>query len=108
MIDGGIRFLREKFDFIYKLENFELIFSDFVIIRKFKKIFNYREWNCLYLLSLGKCVSLLNFDLWLILKLLRKISGFIFFGIGLCIMFYGFSFEEDLVCIEFYCLFMYD
>lgn len=108
LIDGGTRLLREKFDSIYKPENLELTFSDPVITRKLKKILNHREWNCLYPPSPGKCASSSNFDLWLILKLLRKISGLTSPGTGLCTMPHGFSFEEDLARIESHCSSMYD
>ena len=108
LIDGGTRLLREKFDSIYKPENLELTFSDPVITRKLKKILTYREWNCLYPPNPGKCTSSSNFDLWLILKLLRTISGFSPPVTGWCTMPRGFSFEEDLARIESYCSSIYD
>lgn len=108
LICGGTRLFREKFDFIHKPENLELLLNDPAITRKLTRILTDLEWYCVYPQNPGKYTSSANFDLWLTLKLLRTICGLTPPATGWHAMPYGLSFEEDLARIDCYCSSVYD
>ena len=77
--------------------------NDPAIKRQLEGILTIQEWNCLYPLDPGKHISSADFDLSLILKLLRTICGLTPPVTGWYAMPCGVSFEEDLARIECYC-----
>ena len=77
--------------------------TDPTIKSQLKGILTDEEWCCLYPPDPGKHISSADFDLWLILKLLRTICGLTPPVTGWYNMPHGVTFAEDLARIECYC-----
>ena len=105
LICGGTRLLSEKCDSIHERENLELTLNDPAIKTKLKEILTDKEWDLLYLhvRNSWKFTSSANFDLGLILELLRTIHSLAPHVTGLRTMPHDFKFGEDLASIELYC-----
>ena len=103
LIYEGTKLLREKFDSIHKPENLTLTLTDPTIKSQLKGILTDEEWCCLYPPDPGKHISSEDFDLWLILKLLRTICGLTPPVTGWYSMPHGVTFAEDLARIDCYC-----
>ena len=103
LIYEGTKLLREKFDSIHKPENLTLTLTDPAIKSQLNGILTVEEWYCLYPPDPGKHISSADFDLWLILKLLRTICGLTPPVTGWYNMPHGVTFAEDLARIECYC-----
>ncbi len=104
LINGGTKLLREKFDSIHKPENLRLTLNDPAVKGQLSTVLDDLKWNNLYS-DPAKHVSSADFDLWLILKLLRTICGLTPLVTGWYAMPRGVAFVEDLARIECYCRF---
>lgn len=106
LLHGGTTLLREKFDSIHKPENLRLTLNDPAVKGQLLAVLTGLERYYLYS-DPAKHVRSTEFDLWLILKLLRTICGFTPPVTGWYTMPRGVAFVDDLARIECYRKFAY-